>query len=333
MGLRRFHSKFATSHCATGKMMQIRKRWAHSKCPRCGAEMENTKHVCQCNDPQAKAIFTKGIRNLATWMKEVDSDPRVATLIITLLRQWANAGTPPATPLGHASLAAAMGAQISLGGWNTLLGRISRKITDNQSNRYRAKKSRRSGFRWTVALIKKLQGIVWDMWDHRNAVLANEPTRHHMRDEAQQADQAIESEWTKGDRGLLAQDRFLFHSRKGVNSKNLANKWEWLTSVTTARAAAAEDAANRNNYEHERRGLRRWLLRNQTNQQRTRDGPQTSNNHQTTTETSENPTETPQTSNNPTENNRKRRLHVPASSARSKSKRNQNGRQAGRSIR
>lgn len=32
-------------------------------------------------------------------------------------------------------------------------------------------KSRRSGKRWTVELIKKLWGIAWDLWEHCNGIL------------------------------------------------------------------------------------------------------------------------------------------------------------------
>jgi hypothetical protein len=35
-------------------------------------------------------------------------------------------------------------------------------------------KSKRSGKRWTVELIKKMWAIAWDLWDHRNGILHEE---------------------------------------------------------------------------------------------------------------------------------------------------------------
>ena len=57
LGRRRWQAKFMTSHCATGKMMKIRRQWPHSKCPRCGQEGEDTRHICQCPDPDARALM------------------------------------------------------------------------------------------------------------------------------------------------------------------------------------------------------------------------------------------------------------------------------------
>ena len=106
--------------------------------------------------------------------------------------------------------------------------------------------SRRSGFRWTVALIKKLQDIAWDMWDHRNGILHGDPDRHHRKGEVEQADANIVREWQRGDAGLLQEDRFLFRNpQEQVLARTLELKWQWLTSVTGARAAA--DAASRAN--------------------------------------------------------------------------------------
>jgi hypothetical protein len=98
------------------------------------------------------------------------------------------------------------------------------------------------------------------MWEHRNSVLHKDPTRHFTHDQLDLTDQEIVSEWQTGDQGLLAQDRFLFRDHAGVDSKSLPQKLEWLNAVAMARVAAAADDANRQSFEHEREGLRQWLL-------------------------------------------------------------------------
>ena len=160
-----------------------------------------------------------------------------------------------------------MAAQYSLGGWNTLLGQISQQVTECQHSYYLQKGSQRTGHRWTVALITTLQMVAWDMWDHRNDVLHNDPLRHHQRDDLQVTAQAIEEEWETGPRGL-PQDHFLFRNQAQVDAKTLQGKWEWLDSVTLAREAAkanSEEARAAN--AQERRGIRNWLLTGTTRNQ------------------------------------------------------------------
>ena len=114
-------------------------------------------------------------------------------------------------------------------------------------------------------MIKKLQDIAWDMWDHRNGILHGDPDRHHRKGEVEQADANIVREWQRGDAGLLQEDRFLFRNpQEQVLARTLELKWQWLTSVTGARAAA--DAASRANdsYSVERQGMRNFLAGRRT---------------------------------------------------------------------
>ena len=303
VGQRRWNAKFATSHCATGKMMKIRKQWTHNNCPRCGAQCEDTKHVIKC--AEGRETWDTSLAKLQTWMTETDTCPVLAKHIISLLQNWVEDKPSPSIPPAGTKKQAALLAQAQLGAWNTLLGRISRQMTERQHARYILKKSRRTGFRWTVALIKKLQGIAWDMWEHRNGILHNEPSRHHTKGDLAEADAAIAAEWAIGDQGLLAQDRFLFRHKEEVQNKTLQNKWEWLTAVITAREAAKADAAARDTYAPERRAIRNWLL---DRSKRVRDDPQTTENtqQQQQPETTENNTENTETTNNSNRNNRKR---------------------------
>ena len=130
-----------------------------------------------------------------------------------------------------------------------------------QDKYYKSKKMRRSGRRWTVELIKKLQMVSWDMWDHRNGILHNNPDRHHRKDDLAVANREIEREWTRGAEGLLTQDQFLFRSKKAVEERTLEKKREWLTSVKVARQAAEAAAQATDSYEPERRRMREFLYR------------------------------------------------------------------------
>jgi hypothetical protein len=273
LGRRRWQAKFMTSHCATGKMMKIRRRWPHAKCPRCGQEEENTRHICQCPDPDARSLMTRSLAALAQWMVDNKTHHLVQSHILALLRQWIANEPPPLPPGGTVSQGLA--AQTKLGAWNTIMGRISLQVTRIQERHFEHEGLKRTGHRWTVALIHKLQDISFAMWQHRNDVRIGEPTRHYQFDELVEANNAIDAEWAKGNQGLLKADNFLFWDRQRVAEKSLPLKWEWLMMVSNARAAAAADAGVDHTYDHERTTMREWLLRHNPTATRIRDGPKT----------------------------------------------------------
>ena len=111
-----------------------------------------------------------------------------------------------------------------------------------------------------MELIKKLQDVAWDMWDHRNSVLHNDPTRHHRKTDLEEVDAEVERQWIRAATGLLAQDHFLFRSKSSVEKLTLDEKRDWLKSVQGARDAAEEaSTAARRSYEQERNGIGNYL--------------------------------------------------------------------------
>ena len=222
--------------------------------------------------------------SLATWMVKNKTHHLVQAHILALLRQWiANEPPPPDPPSVHQP---ALAAQSKLGAWNTIMGRISTQVTQVQDSHFYHEGSKRTGHRWTVALIKQLQDISFAMWQHRNDVRIGEPTRHLQRDELLDANTAIQAEWDIGKQGLLGPDHYLFFSRERVNKKSLPLKWEWLAHVTSARAAAAADDSANDTYNHERTGMREWILRHNPAARLTRDGPKTTQNRKKQTKKS-----------------------------------------------
>ena len=174
MGKKRCSAKFATSYCGTGRMMRRQKEWSHDQCPVCGQLDEETHHVLQC--PESSHKWNKGMADLAETLASTGTDPLLSKGLIQLLNSWRND-----TPIREwdvrtsPRLCKALEAQLTLGGWNTMMGRLSNQLTDWQANHFKHNKSHRSGHRWTVAIIKKLQEVAWDMWEHRNRVLHQQP--------------------------------------------------------------------------------------------------------------------------------------------------------------
>jgi hypothetical protein len=48
--------------------MHIRKQWPNNRCPRCGQEEEDTRHVCQCPEPEARAKAQELLAALNKWL-------------------------------------------------------------------------------------------------------------------------------------------------------------------------------------------------------------------------------------------------------------------------
>lgn len=272
VGKKRFFMKFFTGHNACGRMMLRRKHWGHSRCPRCGEEDEHNCHVCKCLDPDARKQWDTTVNGAEKWMKENDTHPTIIAFLVQHLNSWVEDKPYSRTPcsLSNEDLIAAMQAQNDMGAWSTLMGRINTDFEHVQTHHYKTIKSRRSGFRWTVELIKKLMDVSWDMWDHRNGILHADPERHHRATELEEANASIETEWTRGSTGLLQQDLFLFRDRIAVNNRTLARKIEWLDAVSTARDAAAEANRANQSYQQEREGMANWIIRNNGNNKRRR---------------------------------------------------------------
>jgi len=57
-------------------------------------------------------------------------------------------------------------------GWDLMMeGVISRQWRETQDSYWKAHKSRKKSKWWTVAIIKKLLQVAWDMWHHWNQAL------------------------------------------------------------------------------------------------------------------------------------------------------------------
>ena len=195
-------------------------------------------------------------------MDAQDTDPLITKHVLNMLNAWVNDYDDPPLPMKARcvpSLAKILMAQSNIGAWNTLLGRVSKQLTQLQQKHYTSKDSKRTGLRWTASLILKLQNVAWDMWEHRNGILHEFPDRHHRKQALDEANASIAKEWIRGAQGLLKQDRFLFRNKQEVDRRTLDKKMEWLAAVTAAREAANADAANAPGFEGERQRLRDWL--------------------------------------------------------------------------
>ena len=124
-------------------------------------------------------------------------------------------------------------------GWeNFVLGRWSKTWQQVQRNYYNSISCKRSPRRWTVAMICKMIGICWDMWDYRNELIHGKGG-FYARAHNQSLDSNIRKEFWTGGRDLLLSDKYLFfkYNLPNLINYNMNQKQDWLRQVRKARAA------------------------------------------------------------------------------------------------
>jgi hypothetical protein len=163
-----FISKHASGMCGVGKFMKRWKMWQDDACPRCG-EPEDAAHVWTCHGEGVDDMWDKALSDLEGWFNQRHTDPDLQHTILLYLKNWRKEEEGPIlTPF---FLEEIVQGQSNIGWQRFIEGWIHREWTTAQQAYYQVIKSRRSGKRWTVELIKKLWAIAWDLWEHRNGIL------------------------------------------------------------------------------------------------------------------------------------------------------------------
>ena len=96
--------------------------------------------------------------------------------------------------------------------------------------------SLRSSRRWTIAIIRKVFNVSWDLWSHRKNSLRNPNARHLQRQHAS-VNEAIAEQFACGCVTWRRSDQKWF--RRPLHRRlddDLESKQLWLRTVTTIRA-------------------------------------------------------------------------------------------------
>jgi hypothetical protein len=190
---------------ATGRMMLRQKERETDACPRCG-EPENAIHVLRCQQPEAQTVWNQAIDTLEEWLRDQKTQPGITEMIGSRLRLWFYQSELRQQVPDFYGLRATLEAQDQVGWGMFLAGRLVTGWADVQKRYLEWIGSQRSTKRWTVAVIKKLWDLAWDMWDHRNRVL-------HDNDQSlatKEIDYKIRAEFLLGSTGLSRSTKILY---------------------------------------------------------------------------------------------------------------------------
>jgi hypothetical protein len=246
-------SKHSSGFCGVGKMMYRTKEWPSPTCPRCDSE-EDTEHVWICQHPEVQHMWETALEVLADWLRTQSTLPELSAAIIQGLNGWRRQSPAEHEAADQEVLLAAQAQHTS--GWkNFFEGRPNYHWVKLQSYYFTvALKSRQSGKRWMTELIKKLWGVAWDLWEHRNGILHKKESQVLNLKLIQDLNQAWED-----------QRRLRLETKKGYPT-SLAELLRWPTvkqehwrNVIRIRIQQKERESRVSNFAAEREGLRRFL--------------------------------------------------------------------------
>jgi hypothetical protein len=229
---RLFCSKHTSGMCGVGKFQKIWKQQETDACPHCGSH-EDSIHVWKCKSPSVTPIWDNSIIQLKFALRNLDTDPDITDAIITYLQAWRN--DQFLQPLDKEELQNILDLQDEIGARQFFEGWTHKGWECIQQQYYNRINSRRSGRRWTTALITKLWEIALDLWEFRNKIY-----HRHCNQALQQDIHALDQKVTELHykiilSGLLPKDRHLATiSLTRLLSFSRIHKKEWLTQGNLA---------------------------------------------------------------------------------------------------
>jgi hypothetical protein len=163
----RWLTKHVTGICGVKQKLYKWKMANSPNCPRCGIE-ETSQHVWECRGMDADVQWAKSLTELSTFMTDIQTCPETQQSIINGLNRWRNKEPGP----NHENhiIQIAIQQQFELGWYSLIEGRMANAWSDAQASYLTTIASRRSSRRWTIEIAKKLIGIAWDLWTHRNGI-------------------------------------------------------------------------------------------------------------------------------------------------------------------
>jgi len=143
------------------------KRWnlrTDNQCPRCHQPSKGKNHLTQYQATGAQEQWETTLQTLEDWLQTEQMEPSIKKEILDSLQRWNKA-----EPIGSTIDQSKAAQEQEVVGWDLALeGCMSKKWREQQDRYWKAYKSCKSSKRWTMELLKKLMGIAWDMWQHRN---------------------------------------------------------------------------------------------------------------------------------------------------------------------
>jgi hypothetical protein len=224
---RQWITKRASRECGANQVLHKRKAKLTDKCTLCDG-IETVLHVLQCPDARAQQQWELAIQDFRDWLTNYPTDPDIINKICSGLVQWRQSGRVLPT-----SCEDVLTMHQNLIGWNGLLeGGFHSDWSTAQQAYFEVHSSRRTGFKWQVAVCRRIWQIPWSMWKHRNDI----EHANDLQKDMIQTDTAIQEELERGSDNREELENLLQAGRQlDQEKKSLAYKKGWLRGVRALR--------------------------------------------------------------------------------------------------
>jgi len=214
--------------------------------------VESKDHITQCQATSAVEQWTQAFQSLDDWMQTLNTDPILRQDILDGLTRWNQNNKQTKDNRSEAAN------EQDLLSWDLALeGAISKKWRVQQANHWKTYRSWKSSKRWTTELIKRLMNTVWDMWQHRNRALHDEPDNRALL-----LEQAINNKVMKtyhlGPGVFITGATLMKHSLPDLLQLLLAYKVHWLESAKIARTK--KDKQWEGPYHSKHKQMQTWVI-------------------------------------------------------------------------
>ena len=170
--LQKFIAKWVTNQLPVGALQVQRAFQASAACPRCGYEYEDTRHILDCPQNEARSLWNQSLRSFDHWLRKIGTDPNIVRAFSLSINKWHSQFIDEDYCPTNVSprVTSAMREQGIISWDNFITGFWSTSWAEIQDVYYKTKKKRNSGHRWAVKVSSRLWNILKQQWDHRNSM-------------------------------------------------------------------------------------------------------------------------------------------------------------------
>ena len=177
--------------------------------------------------------YDKAVEDLATWMKEADTEPCIEAFFYSALKE--RSFPPTQDNWIPEEMLPAIAEQVAIGWDNILFGRLSSKWMALQKHYLTSKHSRKSPDRWAADLTYRLLQISHQLWTTRNGILHERDEHGLLLAEGQKLDEAIIEHYGRGKAALLPEDyHFLNRPLFRILEMSASDRYSWLGNIKMA---------------------------------------------------------------------------------------------------
>ena len=226
-------SKFVTKTLPVGHVMQARKAWRESFCPRCGCQDETPHHVLQCNEKSARKKMKQCMKDFEIVMERLCTERNLQTQIFQTITEWITKNQMDC----FSELLPPLQSQKKLGWYHFMEGRIHSSFETHMDNYYRKIGSKKTGTMWTTVIIQSLWSkIFFPMWEHRNKAVHVVETKSKLTREHIDINSNVRELFKKAEvQTLLYQDKYLLEEPLYKLLKSpIGRKRGWILSIKIA---------------------------------------------------------------------------------------------------